>query len=71
MLDNTNLLTYSDKASIRYHNALISEQHIFSGRMLNNLILSYQIDDSSRGPLPGAVAGSSASSFPSEKYRAP
>ena len=54
VLDNTNLLTYSDQATIRYHNALISEQHIFSSRMLNNFILSYQIDDAARGPLPGA-----------------
>ena len=54
VLDLTDLLTYSDQASIRYHNALISETHTFNANLLNNFILSYQIDDSSRGPLPGA-----------------
>ena len=54
VLDTTNLLTYTDQASIHYHNALINHQHIFSGTMLNNFILSYQINNASRGPLPGA-----------------
>ena len=54
VLDNTDLLTYSDQASIRYHNALIGETHTFSNSLLNNFILSYQIDDSERGPLAGA-----------------
>src|SRR6185437_5739200 len=30
VLNNTNLLTYPDHATIRYHNALISQTHIFS-----------------------------------------
>jgi hypothetical protein len=54
VLDPTDLLTYTDQASIRYHNALISETHTFSPSLLNNFILSYQIDDSERGPLAGA-----------------
>ncbi|SEG72160.1 TonB-dependent Receptor Plug Domain [Bryocella elongata] len=54
VLDLTDLLTYTDQASIRYHNALISETHTFSPTLLNNIILSYQIDDSERGPLAGA-----------------
>jgi len=54
VLDTSNLLTYSDQASIRYHNALISEAHTFSPSVLNNFGLSYQIEDASRGPLPGA-----------------
>jgi len=54
VLDPADLLTYTDQASIRYHNSLISETHIFSGTKLNNFILSYQIDDSERGPLAGA-----------------
>ena len=54
VFDTADLLSYSDQATIRYHNALISETHIFSGSMINNFILSYQIDDAARGPLPGA-----------------
>ena len=54
VLDTTDLLSYSDQASIRYHNALISETHTFSDRLLNNFGLSYQIEDASRGPLAGA-----------------
>ena len=54
VLDTTNLLSYSDQAAIRYHNALISETHTFSARILNNFSLSYQIENAARGPLPGA-----------------
>ncbi|HEY4382828.1 MAG TPA: TonB-dependent receptor [Acidobacteriaceae bacterium] len=54
VLDTKNLLTYADQATIRYHNALISESHIFSPKLLNNFILSYQIENASRGPLAGA-----------------
>jgi len=54
VLDTTNLLSYSDQAAIRYHNALISETHTFTDRILNNFSLSYQIENAARGPLPGA-----------------
>jgi outer membrane receptor protein involved in Fe transport len=54
VLDTTDLLSYSDGATIRYHNALIGETHTFSNNLLNNFELSYQIEDASRGPLPGA-----------------
>jgi Carboxypeptidase regulatory-like domain/TonB-dependent Receptor Plug Domain/TonB dependent receptor len=54
VLDTTNLLSYSDEASIRYHSALLAETHTFSSTVLNNISLSYQIEDASRGPLPGA-----------------
>lgn len=54
VLDTKNLLTYADQASIRYHNALLSESHTFSSNLLNNLILSYQIEDAGRGPIAGA-----------------
>jgi len=54
VLDPKNLLTYSDQASIRYHSALLSETHTFSSNLLNSLTVSYQIEDASRGPLPGA-----------------
>ncbi|HEV2578921.1 MAG TPA: carboxypeptidase regulatory-like domain-containing protein [Acidobacteriaceae bacterium] len=55
VLDLTNLLTYTDQATISYHNALITETHTFSPHVLNNISLSYQIDDAGRGPLPGSI----------------
>ncbi len=54
--DPTNLLTYSDFASIRYHSALIAETHTFSSNLLNNINISYQIEDASRGPLAGGIS---------------
>ena len=54
VLDTKNLLTYADQASIRYHNALIGETHTFSSNLLNNFIVSYQIEDAARGPIAGA-----------------
>ena len=54
VLDTTNLLTYSDQASIRYHSALLAETHTFSSTLLNNISLSYQIENASRGPIAGA-----------------
>jgi hypothetical protein len=54
VLDTTNLLSYSDQASIRYHNALISETHTFTDRLLNTMSLSYQIENAGRGPIAGA-----------------
>ena len=56
VLNLTDLLTYSDQADIRYYNSLISETHTFNSRILNNLVLSYQIDNASRGPLPGSIS---------------
>ena len=56
VLDLTDLLTYSDQADIRYYNSLISETHTFSDRILNNFILSYQIDNATRGPLAGGIS---------------
>jgi hypothetical protein len=50
VLNTANLLTYTDGSNIQYHNALISESHTFTDSLLNNLILSYQLDDSTRGP---------------------
>lgn len=54
VLDRSNLLSYSDQAGIRYHNALISETHTFNDRWLNNFSLSYQIENAARGPIAGA-----------------
>ena len=54
VLDPTNLLTYSDGSYIRYMNSLVSEAHSFSSNVLNNLIVSYQREESKRGPAAGA-----------------
>ena len=54
VLDTKNLLTYADQASIRYHNALLAETHTFSSNLLNNFILSYQMENAGRGPIAGA-----------------
>jgi hypothetical protein len=54
-LDLTNLLTYSDMSNIGYHNALISETHIFNNSLINNLNVSYQIEDAKRGPSSSSI----------------
>jgi hypothetical protein len=56
VLNLKNLLTYSDQADIHYYNSLLSETHTFNSHILNNFILSYQIENASRGPLPGAIS---------------
>ncbi len=56
VLDLTNLLTYSDQATINYQNVLLSETHIFSDRLLNDFVISYQRDRSERGPLSGGMS---------------
>jgi hypothetical protein len=54
VLDNSNLLTYSDQATIRYHSALLAESHVFSANKINNISVSYQIENAGRGPMAGA-----------------
>jgi Carboxypeptidase regulatory-like domain len=56
VLNLKNLLTYSDQADIRYYNSLISHTHIFNDHILNNFIISYQLLNASRGPLPGSIS---------------
>lgn len=55
VLNLKNLLTYADQAQINYYNSLISETHVFSPHLLNSFILSYQIENSSRGPSGSSV----------------
>ncbi|HEX7159340.1 MAG TPA: carboxypeptidase-like regulatory domain-containing protein, partial [Edaphobacter sp.] len=55
VLNLSNLLTYADEADIKYYNSLISHTHIFNPRIMNNLVLNYQINNASRGPLPGSI----------------
>ena len=47
----TNLLTYADGAANHYYNSLISETHTFSPHIVNNFIISYQLENDSRGPV--------------------
>lgn len=56
VLNMKNLLTYSDAADIKYYNSLISETHTFNDHLLNSLVLSYQLLNSGRGPLPGSIS---------------
>ena len=55
VLDLTNLPTYSDGSDITYQNALVSESHTFTNALLNNFIISYQREYSTRGPKAGGI----------------
>lgn len=55
VLNLQNLTTYSDGSNIDYRNALISETHTFTDSLLNNFIISYQREYSTRGPLDGGI----------------
>jgi hypothetical protein len=50
------LLTYADGAANHYYNSLLSETHTFSDHIVNNFILSYQLDRDSRGPSSSAIS---------------
>jgi hypothetical protein len=49
-----NLLDYLTETYDRYQNAAISETHIFSPTVVNNLVLNYQREYSVRGGPPGS-----------------
>ncbi len=55
VLNKANLLTYADGAANHYYNSLISETHTFSDRIVNNFILSNQLDNDARGPISSSV----------------
>jgi carboxypeptidase family protein len=55
VLNNANLLTYADGASNHYYNSLLSETHTFSDHIVNNFILSYQLDNDARGPIANSI----------------
>jgi hypothetical protein len=55
VLNPANLLTYQDYAQNNYYNSLISETHTFSNHIVNNFILSYQLERDSRGPISNSV----------------
>ena len=55
-VENTaNILTLSNGAANRYYNALISETHTFNAHIVNNFIISDQIQNDGRGPVASAV----------------
>ena len=54
-LNLSDLLTYADYAQNNYYSSAVSETHTFNSRMLNNFILSYQLENDSRGPEPGSI----------------
>jgi hypothetical protein len=47
----TNLLSLEDGAANHYYNSLISETHTFNSHIVNNFIISNQLDNDSRGPV--------------------
>ncbi len=51
----TNILTLTNGASNHYYNALISETHTFNAHVVNNFIISDQIQNDGRGPVASAV----------------
>lgn len=53
--DVTNIIRLSNGASNHYYNALISETHTFSAHIVNNFIISDQIQNDGRGPVASAV----------------
>jgi hypothetical protein len=52
--DPTDLASYRSYFNTRYHNALIGETHIFTPRVLNNLVLNWQREVALRGGPPGS-----------------
>ena len=51
----TNILSLANGASNHYYNALISETHTFNAHIVNNFIISDQIQNDGRGPVASAV----------------
>jgi hypothetical protein len=56
VLDTSNLLTYADGAVNNYYNSLFSEAHTFNDHLINNFILSYQLENDSRGPISSSIS---------------
>jgi hypothetical protein len=50
-----NIFSLNDAVANHYYNALISETHTFSGHIVNNLIVSDQIQNDIRGPAASGV----------------
>jgi hypothetical protein len=52
--DATDLASYRSYFNTRYQNALISETHIFTPNLVNNLVVNYQREVALRGGPPGS-----------------
>jgi hypothetical protein len=55
VLNLTDLLTYADGAANHYYSSLIQETHTFSDHVVNNFILSNQLDNDARGPISSSI----------------
>jgi hypothetical protein len=55
-LDPNNYLNNVNFSTIDVHNAMVSETHIFTPSMLNELRLSFGRDAANRGPAPGSIS---------------
>ncbi len=51
-----NILSLNDAVANHYYNALVSETHTFSDHIVNNLIISDQIQNDARGPAASGVS---------------
>ena len=51
----SNILSVADGASNHYYNSLISETHTFSDHVVNNFILSYQLQRDVRGAVSSSL----------------
>jgi hypothetical protein len=50
-----NLLSIADGAANHYYNSLLSETHTFNTHIVNNFILSNQLDNDARGPVANSL----------------
>ena len=55
VLNIKDLLIYADGAANHYYNSLVSETHTFSDRVVNNFIISNQLDNDARGPASSSI----------------
>jgi hypothetical protein len=50
-----NILSIADGAANHYYNSLVSETHTFNDHIVNNFILSYQLQNDARGPISNSL----------------
>jgi hypothetical protein len=56
VLNPQNLLTYADGATNHYYNSLVSETHTFGDHIVNNFIISNQLENDQRGPISSSIS---------------
>jgi hypothetical protein len=54
VLDMTNLLTYADQSNIHFQSSAVSETHVFTPNLLNDVVVSYGREITIRGPMAGS-----------------